>query len=178
MCPPDTPKKIWSELDVEVEMHTIAGTDLLGIYGVLLDDLLVLPYHAEEEIDFPHIKMPHRWNAWGNLIFGIGKKILLSKRVKEAAPIFDDMGYEVLVTDIPTPGSLMIGNKKGILLSYRIEDHKKEVEDFFGLPVVVGSLNSGFGYVGISAVANNNMALVGETSTGFEIARVSEALEV
>ena len=177
-CPYDTPAKIYRDLDIAVEKTTLAGSDLLGIYGAILDDLIVVPDIVDEKLDMDMLKMPHNWNAWGNLLFYQSGKILLSRRVASARDVLEDLGYKVKITEISTPGSLILGNNRGLLISYRIEDHAEEISSFFDLPVMVGSLNSGFGYLGIAAVANDNLALVGETSTGFEIARLSEALEL
>jgi len=72
-----------------------------------------------------------------------------------------------------------VATNKGMLCHPKIEDEeKKKLEELFDVPVDIGTVNHGIPYVGAGVVANANGAIMGSKTTGIEMGRIEDALNL
>ncbi len=172
---------------VEVVKTSILESNLLGVYMALTDKFAVVPYTilpSEEEIISQHVevlKIGGRFNAWGNNII-IGKSVIANPRMndKEAKAVENALGKEVFrrsMAGYSTVGSLVCSNSKGFVIHYKASDDEiKFVEKVLGVKGSRATANMGNGFVSIGIIANSKGYVVGEGTTGVEIARIEEGL--
>lgn len=172
---------------VEIVKTSILESNLIGIYMALGDDVAVVPENIlpfEEEILSQYVdvlKIKGRFNAWGNNII-IGKSIIVNPRMRneEAKAVEDALGKEVFrksIAGYSTVGSLVCRNSRGFVIHYKASDEElRFVETALGVKGTRASVNMGNGFVSIGMIANSNGYVVGEGTTGVEIARIEEGL--
>ena len=70
-----------------------------------------------------------------------------------------------------------IATNKGVLVHPKATQHEIGViEDLFGLPVEIGTVNFGSPLVGSGLLANSNGYVAGLETTGPELGRIDDAL--
>ncbi len=193
LFPTDINKKLRSAvietLNVEPIYINIAESNLNGAYAVALKDIVLLPsICSEEEVGLLKEKgidvflVDTRFNALKNNIV-IGKKgglinPRMEKEVKKS--IEDALGIELAakrIADYSTVGSIIYTTSKGFLMTYKASDEEfRFVEDILGLEGERTSLNMGTHFISLSILANSRGAVVGELTTGIELARVEQGL--
>ena len=122
--------------------------------------------------------------AWGN-------NILASEKVALANPdlrgyslklIEDILDVEVVkgtIAGIKTVGSVAVLNSKGMAVHPKIDDEEKELlENLFGVEVQISTANFGSPYLGASIIANDRGALIGNRSSGVEMNRIENTLDL
>ncbi|MFH0927680.1 MAG: translation initiation factor IF-6 [Candidatus Micrarchaeota archaeon] len=78
-----------------------------------------------------------------------------------------------------TVGMMLVATNKGFLAHNRIsEDELKRLEKILKVGGLNSTVNSGTPIVGLGVVANSSAAIVGEDTTGFELGRLEQALEL
>jgi translation initiation factor 6 len=83
------------------------------------------------------------------------------------------------IADLPIVGSLAVATNKGAIADPSLKEHEKELlEDLLKVEVRTGTVNDGVPFVKSGLVANDRGAIVGDLTTGFEVAVISEALHV
>ena len=102
-------------------------------------------------------------------------KIMKEYEFHEIKRVFDNV--LVLDTDYSAIGNLILLNDKGVILSPFLQKHKKEVADFFNLPVEVTKIG-GTNVVGSIAVATNKGCLAGPLIKENEISLLEDVLKV
>jgi translation initiation factor 6 len=81
------------------------------------------------------------------------------------------------VGGLKTVGMAAIATNQGILVHPRTSEAElKVLEDLFGLPVDVGTVNFSSPLVGSGILANSKGYLAGADTTGPELGRIDEAL--
>lgn len=172
---------------VEIVKTSILESNLIGIYMALGDDVAVvseniLPFEEEMLSQYVDVvKIKGRFNAWGNNIV-IGKSIIANPHMsnKEAKAVEGALGKEVFKKSIAgysTVGSLVCRNSQGFVIHYKASDEELGfVEKALGVKGNRASVNMGNGFVSIGIIANSNGYVVGEGTTGVEIARIEEGL--
>lgn len=193
LFPTDVNKKLRSAvietLNVEPIYINIAESNLNGAYAVALEDMVLLPsICSEEEVKILKEKgidvflVNTKFNALNNNIV-IGKKgglinPRMEKEVKKS--IEDALGIELearRIANYSTVGSVVYATNKGFLMTYKASDEEfKLVEDILGLEGERTSLNMGTQFISLSILANSKGAVVGELTTGIELARVEQGL--
>jgi translation initiation factor 6 len=72
-----------------------------------------------------------------------------------------------------------ITTNKGVLCHPKITPKERTLlESVFDVPVSIGTVCHGMPYVGVGVVANSNGALTGTYTTGIELGRIEEALDL
>jgi translation initiation factor 6 len=79
---------------------------------------------------------------------------------------------------LPQIGSLATASNKGVLANPIIEEsEKKHISDALGVPVSVGTVNSGVPYPRSGIVVNSKGAVVGSHTLGSELLAVSTVFQ-
>ena len=68
---------------------------------------------------------------------------------------------------------------KGCLCHPKVsDDEKNQLEALFDVEVMIGTVNHGIPLIGSGLVANSNGAIIGNLTTGIELGRIEESLEL
>lgn len=70
----------------------------------------------------------------------------------------------------------MANSKGAVVHPGATEEEMERVSEVLGVDVEVGTVNRGSPYVGVGIVVNSKGAVVGEDTTGPELARLEDAL--
>ncbi|MFA5382955.1 MAG: translation initiation factor IF-6 [Candidatus Micrarchaeia archaeon] len=189
--PDDLIKLIRDTLDVEVIKASIGGSDLLGIYAVMNSKGIVVPsliFDSELE-ELKKLKldiyvMEDKYNACGNNIAANDNGGILNNNIpkEEINKISECLGVDLVpmhIKNYETVGSLCSVTNKGFVIYNDISDEKmSQLEKIFKVRGLNSTANTGSYFVGISIVANSKGCVVGDITTGFELQRIQEGLEL
>jgi len=168
---------------------TIMGTRLIGVLLAGNSRGLLLPSGAEEEAGFFERELgvavgvlPSRHNAVGNIVVandrgGLAHPGLEDEAVRVASEVLGVEVYRRDIAGVTTVGSaIVVTNRGGLVHPDAGEEEIEELRRIFGVPVEPGTVNFGVELVRTGLVANSYGALVGEDTSGPEIARIQTAL--
>jgi translation initiation factor 6 len=175
-------------LEVKATRMVLGGSSVIGslacgnskgfvVANNVSDDALeVLREHGRAA------RLPAKINAAGNIILANDKAALvhpgLSKKAREV--IAETLEVEVMkgtVGGLKTVGMAAVATNQGLLVHPRTSEAElKVLEDLFGLPVDVGTVNFSSPLVGSGILANSKGYLAGDDTTGPELGRIEEAL--
>ena len=193
--PADDMEAISEALGTKLEIITLGGSRVLGTLiamnnnGILVSNIvtdLELEKFAQisklHKIDFG--VLPDRSNAIGNnfLVNDSGgfSNERLGKRAKDKAEeILKINLVSQSINDMDTLGMIgCITNKGGLYHPDISKSEKSEMEKVFDIKMMEGTVNFGLPLVGAGIVANSNGAVCGRQSTGVELGRMEEALNL
>lgn len=170
---------------------TILDSNLLGVYCAMNSNGAIVPYGiSDSEIavlksEGLNVLVTHGvHNAVGNNICANDKGAIANPEFNDhdLGRIADCLGVEVVtdrVAGYDTVGSAVMATNKGFLAHHDAgEDDLKDIESILGVKGGVGSLNMGCGFVRVCGLATSKGAVAGEASSGFELARMSSALDI
>ncbi|AEM38850.1 translation initiation factor eIF-6 [Pyrolobus fumarii 1A] len=186
-------KRIRDTLGVDIIEVKIADMIINGVMVAGNDRGLLLPRIVKpEEIDelksyiggSVRIEVLNiRSTALGNLIAANNNGALVSPLVDRTVLeiVRDVLGVPRVemkrLADIPSVGSMLVANSYGGLVHPGVSDEEIEfLQSVFGVEFIRGTVNFGLYFVKAGIVANDNGVLVGEDTTGPEIAQISQAL--
>lgn len=194
VMPWDISNKTASELarilGVKPVKTTIGGSALIGAlltmnsHGALVTDII-----TDEElerlksvIDTEMISDP--LNAVGNNVLTNDNGALVHRGFKSSTIelIEDTLNVEVArgtIAKLKTVGTAAIATNRGVLCHPKatVEDIEF-MKTLFKVPVSRGTVNFGMGYVGAGALANSKGAVAGPETTGIELGRIEDALDL
>lgn len=196
LVPPGAPRKLVNlvreVLKVErVVEATVLGTRLIGVMTVGNESGLLLPGMAyEEEVeairrglgDVNVGLLDSRSNALGNVIAANRHAALVHPGLERHAlkAIEEVLGVEPVqapISHIPTVGAvLVVTNRGGVVYPEAGDEEIRGLSRLFKVPIYPGTVNFGVSFVSAGLVANSHGALVGEETTGPEMARIQYAL--
>ena len=177
-------------LDVPAISMTVGGTNLLGamiainstgaVVGNIINDeeLETLSKHREVLV------LHGRLNCAGNLILTNDEKAWIHPRIREAvrsdiAQVLDVEVSEGDLAGMGVVGSVGCATNKGVLVHPKAEKEELDaLKEFFGVHVDIGTLNYGSPMIGACTVANSKGAVTGTASSGIELGRLEEALDL
>lgn len=177
-------------LDVPAISMTVGGTNLLGtmmamnstgaVVGNIIGDeeLELLSQHRDVLV------LHGRLNCAGNLILTNDEKAWIHPRIREQvrediAKVLDVEVGEGDLAGMGVVGSVGCATNKGVLVHPKAQKEELDaLKEFFGLHVDIGTLNYGSPMIGASTVANSKGAVTGTASTGIELGRLEEALDL
>ncbi|NPA84591.1 MAG: translation initiation factor IF-6 [Crenarchaeota archaeon] len=184
-----TLKKIERALRVRIIETKVADSALIGLFVSGNNHALILPsltkeYELEKlkkEIDLPIKVLYSKLTAMGNVILTNNKFALLhpdmKRWVEEVSKALGVPAETGTIAHVPTVGSMaVINDKGGIVHPDATDEELDELEKKFKVRLEVGTVNYGVPYVKTGLVANNKGAVVGELTTGIEMARIAKAL--
>lgn len=83
------------------------------------------------------------------------------------------------IGSLKTVGMAAVATNKGLLCHPKVTDDEKiNLEKIFGVSVMIGTVNHGSPVIGSGLVANSKGAIIGNQTTGIEMGRIEEALNL
>ena len=83
------------------------------------------------------------------------------------------------IGSLKTVGMAAVVTNKGLLCHPKAtEEEKRTLKDIFGVSVMIGTVNHGSPVIGSGLVANSKGAIIGNLTTGIEMGRIEEALNL
>jgi len=176
-----------STLKTEVARVSIASSPLIGVLCTMNSRCVALPrtaYKREEEQIRSYLDTVtmRKFTAVGNMMAANDHGIALSPLIGEAeeqvlAKAFHAKAKPVSVAGLETTGACIVATNKGFLTSPNAsEEDVNKLEGVFKVSGEVGSLNYGNPFIKGCVLANSHGAIVGSTSTPFELGRLDDAL--
>lgn len=169
------------------------GTSLIGLFtkansnGILFSNLVEerqLQMIREQHLGINIEILESGLNAVGNNILVNDKIAIVNPDFDEGAikEIIDVFGVEAVREEIggfKTVGANNILTNKGLVVTNNATDaQKRKVDGETGFNSISTTANTGALSIGLTVVANSNGIVVGESTTGFELARIMEGLEL
>jgi len=127
-------------------------------------------------------KLPGRINAAGNVILTNDTAALIHPGLIARAErvISETLGVDVqrgTVACLKTVGMAACATNKGVLAHPKAtEGELSKLDETFGVPVNIGTVNYGSPLVGSALLANSKGYVVGMESTGIELGRIEDSL--
>jgi translation initiation factor 6 len=180
-------------LKAECRGISIANSNLIGVFmrgnskGILLSNLTVdyeLARIREAAPDLTIEVLDSPLNAIGNNIIANDRVAIVNTEYDGPAVkmIGDTLDVEVIrrpVGEFRTVGANSILTNRGLVINNRCSDsEKEELDRATGFDSVRTTANTGSLGIGISAVANASGVVVGGTTTGYELAKILEGLNI
>lgn len=177
------------ELGTEYCETFIARTRLVGLFTAGNSNCILVPNNItdreekkleESNVDFKIIDTKE--TALGNQILANDSGALVSERLSgKTEEISDALKVPVEVGEISgigNIGSTAIANNRGAVIHRDAsEEEAEKLMDALSLEDVdIGTVNTGSPFVGSGAVANNQLILVGEDTSGPEIGRIDRTM--
>ena len=176
-------------LGTDIIKTTIGGTNIVGVL-VAMNSMGVVTADFASEEELLHIKdksvlrIPDIHNAAGNNILVNDRAALVNPDMdkKTIRALEDVFGVEVTkgtIGKLKTVGTAAVATNKGLICHPEINEHEiKHLKDLFKLPIYIGTANYGTPLLGACMIANTKGAVVGNTTTGIEMNRIEEALDI
>ena len=127
-------------------------------------------------------KLPGLINAAGNIILANNTAALIHPDLITRAErvISEALGVDVrrgTIAGLKTVGMAACATDKGVLAHPKAtESELSTLEDTFGIPVNIGTVNYGSPLIGSALLANSKGYVVGRESTGIELGRIDDSL--
>jgi translation initiation factor 6 len=172
---------------------SLAESSLVGMFaransnGIILSSLVESREVEELKSQCDGIRvgiLDSNLNAIGNNIMANDKFALVNPEYSDGAAqqISDILGVEVVKMEIggfKTVGANNVLTNKGIIINNRTSDKEKEMIDkLLGMESIRTTANTGSLSVGLSTLANSTGLVVGDGTTGYELARIVDALNI
>jgi translation initiation factor 6 len=129
-----------------------------------------------------HIHVMKDITAIGNLLClqangGIVSPSVLEMEQKALHQFFDIPLHMMSIARSELAGSSIVATEKGFLASARaVPEEMQRLEEIFRVPGMTTTANYGDAFIGNSVIANNHGIIVGERTSGPELARIDEGL--
>ncbi len=183
---------VCAALDVKPIEFSIADTDMIGVFARANSNGIVLSGMIEER-EVAELKRQSDINicVLKSSLNAVGNNILANDRVAIVNPDYDSvaakaigdaLGVEVLreiIGGFKTTGASNILTNKGLIINNRATDQQKEkVDKATGFQSESSTANTGSLSIGLGVLANSNGIVAGDETTGYELARIMQALEL
>ncbi|MGC9099315.1 MAG: translation initiation factor IF-6 [Candidatus Micrarchaeia archaeon] len=181
-------------LGVDVFEASIDSSHLVGMYIAANSKGVLLPKTTEEEeyaaikkelSDIAEVKVfDTDLNALRNNILANDKIAIINPDFdkEEEKFIGDVLDVEVIRSSIGgfnTVGANNILTNKGVVFNNRIKsEEKKNLEKMLGFSGEQSTANLGSLNIGLSSIANSKGLILGELTTGYELARIADSLNL
>ncbi|MBI5393437.1 translation initiation factor IF-6 [Candidatus Woesearchaeota archaeon] len=182
-------KELHQVFQVPVHRITLCGTDLIGVFCVGNNHMILLPsivfdYELEilDELKIKYTIIDSRLTALGN-------DILCNETVAYVNPEFSDEARKTIkkalhvelkegtIAELENVGSLAVISKNKMVVHSDATDEEIELlGKIFSAEITKGSVNFGSPYIRSGSVANKHGFAIGKLSTGIEIATMDEGL--
>ncbi len=176
-------------LQVPVIKTPISGSSLAGALAVGNSrGFLVSKYAFDNEIKIIKEsgleveRIPDKLTAVGNIILANDHGALVNPLLSDESidVVCETLDVEVVrgsIANFKITGSVAVATNKGVLVHPSATPEEIEfMEKTMKVPADVGTVNQGTRLVGAGTVANSQGVLVGEKTTGPEMARIEESL--
>ncbi|MFH0969936.1 MAG: translation initiation factor IF-6 [Candidatus Diapherotrites archaeon] len=181
-------KRIQDTLSVEAIPCTIAESHLIGVLARGLHKKFAVAYTAtQDEIDTLHeygvrAERVPEVTAIGNLFCiqkkgGIVSPLLPRETMKWLEKYFNIPLHQKGVAQTELSGSCVLATEKGFLAHPKTAPEEMEfLESIFGAAGMTTTANYGDPFIANSIIANQHGIIVGERTSGPELARIDEGL--
>jgi translation initiation factor 6 len=190
-CSPGFLAAIREHLGVETIETMINGSNLIGIYMAVSKDFVFLPEIAgKEELEeirqsgLEVIVTGERHNAWGNNLSINSRGGVINKDISPNVIKYleDITGAEIVPMEIEnynTMGSVVLATEKGFAVKNNAtEEEIKNIESILRVKGGIATANMGNVFISACALANSKGLVVGESTTGIELARLQDSLNL
>ena len=185
-------KEIEEALQVKVVELTIGGSSIIGsLLAINSNGMVITDFIDEDEIaiieknfDGEILIIDDKYNAAGNNILAndygaIVHPMLQDETVKKIKETLDVEVKKATIAGLNTVGMSGVATNKGVICHPKVEEEeKKMLEEVLGVEVKIGTVNHGMPYVGAGLVANSHGAITGINTTGIELNRIEDALDL
>jgi len=196
IIPPDVPRKVEEvfEENLQVEVHhaTVAGSVLLGILVAGNNHGLLLPNSAtDEEVDALRrlgdckvARLGSKLTALGNLILANDHGALVypsfdTKTIATIEKVLEVNAKKASISGGGLVGSNGVATNRGVLVNPLAKERDLTLlKEVLKVQADVGTVNRGIPYVRIGMTANSKGAVVGDETTGPELARIIDTLQI
>ncbi|MDE1811110.1 MAG: translation initiation factor IF-6 [Candidatus Micrarchaeota archaeon] len=190
--PDNNAKLLGDVLGVKSVRVSLSSSGLIGLFsransnGIVLSSLTFDEEMRDVKKLLPDMKVgivESDLNAVGSNILSNDKMAIVNPDFDAEAirQIRDILDVEILKEEIggfKTVGANNILTNKGLVINNRATDEEKErLDKLTGFDSVRTTANKGSLAVGLSVVVNSGAIVTGDTTTGYELARIVDALE-
>jgi translation initiation factor 6 len=194
------PRKILKKMREAIEKYLevpVIATDIgqSRIVGVLVaansNGICVPTYTTDIEVQIltqeagvPVERIPTDLTALGNNILCNDRRAIVNPEFESTSReiISEVLGVKIVsgtIAEWNTVGSAAAATNKGVLLPPVCKKEEVQwIEELFGIPASIGTINAGVPYIGSGLIANSQGAIAGLLTTGPELARIGVALEL
>ncbi|KAA0002650.1 MAG: translation initiation factor IF-6 [Thermoplasmata archaeon] len=179
-------------LKVKIIETTVGGSTVMGsLIALNSSGAVVADFVGDEELDVIKnffgdnvLVIKDKFNAAGNNILAndygaIVHPMMGDETIKDIKGVMDVEVERGTIAGIKTVGMAAVVTNRGMLCHPKIEDdEKRNLEELFSVPVSIGTVNHGVPYVGAGMVANGKGAIMGSKTTGIEMGRIEDALDL
>lgn len=174
-------------LGTEVVKVSVANSPLIGVLTEMNSKCIALPmtvYKDEEEElkSYVEVVAVESFTAVGNMISANDNGVAVSPllREKELPQLENQFGVkakQISIAGLDTTGACVVATSNGFLANPNTtEEEFNQLKKIFKVDGSIGSLNYGNPFVKGCILANSKGAIVGTSSTPFELGRVDDAL--
>jgi len=185
-------KEIEEVLKVKVIELTVGGSSIVGSLLAMNSNVIIVTDFIEDEelekiernFDGEIFILDDKFNAAGNNILmndygAIVHPSMADETVEKIKRLMKIEVRKCTIAGLNTVGMAGVATNKGVLCHPKInEEEKKMIEEVLGVEANIGTVNHGMPYVGAGVVANERGAVVSRDTTGIEMGRVEEALNL
>jgi translation initiation factor 6 len=203
LCPMDTPAEFIELMEEVLRLKVVrtasGNTSLHGSLVAANQRGLIVPYFYEpiditralkdaglmEEADDLSVEIsddPH--TAWGNNVLLSEKIAMVNPDIhKDSLKLIEDTfqveAVKGTIAGIKTIGSIAVLNSKGMVVHPKAsEEDLDRLKELFKVDPYISTANFGSPYLGASIIANDLGALVGSKSSGVELNRIENSLDI
>jgi len=189
---PDFARQIFP--DIVVIETFIGGSSVLGALVAMNSFGMIIPSTVgDDELELLQTQMDKDFqitvidaggdNAFGNLILCNDKGAIISPLLADAKDIIaKTLNVPVTILGFAQsdlPGSCGLANNHGVVVHPMVTDQEAEIiSDVLQVEIDVSTVNCGSPYLGGGAILNDVGAMFGRESTGPEIQRILEVLQI
>ena len=184
-------KRVSTALQVNLVELQIADANIVGSllsfnkHGVVISNIV-----GEEEISLLEknglsvLAVEDKLNAVGNDILvndtgGLVHPKMKKDTIKDIEACLQIPLTTGTIAGLDTVGMAAVATNKGVLCHPKVTDEEKDVlASVFQVPVMIGTINHGVPLIGSGLVANRYGAVVGSLTTGIELGRIEEAMQL
>jgi len=184
-------QSIEETLKVPIIKTPICGSNLAGaLMAGNSNGLLVSPYVFQHKLDILSEHdinveiIPDKLTAIGNIIVANDNGAIVNPELSSDAKniIADTLDVELVestIAGLDIVGSTMAATNKGALVHPDASEEELDlIEDVLGVPAEIGTVNRGVKLVGACIIANSNGVIVGNKTTGPELARIDQVFNL
>ncbi len=175
-------------LGTEILKTTIGSTNIPGVFvamnthGIVITDLATEGEVAKLGRNVLRVKDRH--TAVGNNVLVNDHAALVNPDIgRSTAKCMEDvLGVEVVrgtIGRMKTVGSAAVVTNKGLICHPNASEGEiRHLKELFKIPVYIGTANYGVALLGACMIANSKGAVIGNKTTGIEMNRIEEALDL
>jgi len=185
---PENVRQLEEELRVAVVRSSIGSSSVVGsLVSANSTGFITNPQASDEDLErlSAHgiaARLPGKISAAGNVILANDSAALVHPGLTARACdiISKTLKVDVVkgtIGGLKTVGMAGIATNKGLLVHPRVSETELAVlDELFGLPVDVGTVNFGSPLIGSGLLANSKGYVAGEETSGPEMGRIEDAL--